>query len=199
MHRSTAMLHDACDLRGKPDGAGRRGWRLMMPRARDAVYGIVVPGAALALAAAIAGCSGGAAGPSPAVADPCHQAGITYCALNPNVTQATIHQTVCVSGWTATIRPPESYTENLKTRQIAQEGLSGTLSNYEEDHRMPLELGGAPSDADNLSPESPPSPNPKDSDESRIRRAVCAGQMTLVQAQQQLVQTWLAAYPGYRQ
>src|ERR1700751_1081179 len=35
-------------------------------------------------------------------------------ATNPTVTQATIHQTICTSGWTATVRPPESYTEQLK-------------------------------------------------------------------------------------
>ncbi|MGW4994883.1 hypothetical protein ACWEQ3_46110 [Streptomyces mirabilis] len=27
---------------------------------------------------------------------------------NPNVTQSNIHSTICVSGWTATVRPPTS-------------------------------------------------------------------------------------------
>lgn len=134
----------------------------------------------------------------PPPADPCHAGGVTYCALNPAVTQATIGQTMCVRGWTATVRPSESYTENLKRQQIAQEGLPGGLSSYEEDHRMPLELGGAPSDVMNLSPESPPSPNPKDADESALKTSVCSGQLTLVQAQQDLVTTWLAAYPRYK-
>ena len=134
-----------------------------------------------------------------APADPCHVGGITYCALNAAVSPSTIHQTICVSGWTATVRPPESYTEDLKREQIAQEGLPGGLSSYEEDHRMPLELGGAPSDAMNLSPESPRSPNPKDTDETRLKTAVCDGQLTLMQAQQQLVATWLAPYPRYKQ
>jgi hypothetical protein len=132
-------------------------------------------------------------------ADPCHSGGVTYCVLNPDVTQATIGQTICVSGWTATIRPPESYTEDLKWQQIREEGLSGPISAYEEDHRMPLELGGAPRNVENLSPESPSSPNPKDSDETSLKDAVCSGRLTLVQAQQEMVQQWLAAYPGYRQ
>lgn len=143
-----------------------------------------------------------AAAPTPAPgapADPCHADGITYCVLNAAVTASTIHQTICVSGWTASVRPPESYTEDLKREQIAQEGLPGGLSSYEEDHRMPLELGGAPSDAMNLSPESPRSPNPKDADETRLKTAVCDGQLTLMQAQQQLVATWLAPYPRYKQ
>ena len=131
-------------------------------------------------------------------ADPCHVGGVTYCVLNPDVTQANMGSTICVKGWTATIRPPESYTYNLKKQQIAQEGLPGGTSDYEEDHRMPLELGGAPRDVMNLSPESPPSPNPKDSAETSLKYDVCDGRMTLVQAQQQMVSTWLAAYPGYR-
>ena len=67
--------------------------------------------------------------PAPAVpVDACHQGGVTYCALNPAVTPATIGSTICVSGWTATVRPPESYTEDLKRSQIRTEGLPGTLS-----------------------------------------------------------------------
>jgi hypothetical protein len=34
--------------------------------------------------------------------------------LNPQVTQATIGRTICRSGWTSTIRPPESITEPEK-------------------------------------------------------------------------------------
>jgi hypothetical protein len=133
-----------------------------------------------------------------APADPCHQHAATYCALNPAVTQATIGNTICVSGWTSTVRPSESYTENLKREQIAAEGLPGGLSAYEEDHRMPLDLGGAPSNATNLSPESHGSSNAKDGDEVSLKDEVCAGQLTLAQAQQQLVATWLGPYPSYR-
>ena len=132
-----------------------------------------------------------------ATVDPCHHGAFTYCVLNPAITQSTINQTICVSGWTATVRPSESYTESLKRKQIAAEGLLGQLSDYEEDHRMPLELGGAPSDLMNLSPESPPTPNPKDSDETTLKHEVCGGQLTLLQAQRQLVATWLAPYPRY--
>jgi hypothetical protein len=131
-------------------------------------------------------------------ADSCHSGHVTYCALSPAVTQATINRTICVAGWTATIRPPESYTENLKVQQIAAEGLSGGLSKYEEDHRMPLELGGAPRDTMNLSPEYPASPNPKDTNETRFKDEVCSGQLTLVEAQREMVAKWLAPYPEYK-
>ena len=60
---------------------------------------------------------------------------------NPVVTQATIHRTICVSGWTATIRPPSSYTTALKVRQLATYGFTDRrTSNYEEDHLISLEL-----------------------------------------------------------
>lgn len=79
---------------------------------------------------------------------------LTPGAFNPSVTQATIGSTICVSGWTATVRPPASYTTGLKIQQIVQYGYGDThTSSYEEDHLIPLELGGAPSDARNLWPE----------------------------------------------
>lgn len=66
-------------------------------------------------------------------------------ALNPAVNQANIHSTICVSGWTATIRPPVSFTNSLKAKQIGEYGYSDTkMASYEEDHLISLELGGAP-------------------------------------------------------
>lgn len=44
------------------------------------------------------------------------------------------------------------------------------ISTYEEDHLIPLELGGAPSDVRNLWPERGTSPNPKDRVEGAGRR-----------------------------
>lgn len=137
---------------------------------------------------------------SPLLTDPCHVAGVTYCALNPAVTQTTIGATICVSGWTATVRPPSSYTSSLKVEQLAAFGYADqNPRDYEEDHRVPLELGGAPRDTSNLSPERGASPNPKDSAENSARADVCAGRATLRQEQVAFVAAWLAAYPGYRQ
>lgn len=137
---------------------------------------------------------------SPLPADPCHAGGITYCALNPAVTQATIASTICVSGWTATVRPPSSYTSSLKVEQLAAFGYADqNPRDYEEDHRVPLELGGAPRDTSNLSPELGGSPNPKDSAENSARADVCAGRVTLQQEQVAFVARWLAPYPRYRQ
>lgn len=120
--------------------------------------------------------------------DPACTPGVT----NPEVTQADISSTICASGWTATIRPPESYTEPLKLDQIAAYGETGSVSSYEEDHLISLELGGSPRDPRNLWPEPGPSPNPKDAVENAARRAVCDGQISLASAQQGIATNWVA-------
>ncbi|MFJ9781931.1 hypothetical protein ACIRSS_20265 [Amycolatopsis sp. NPDC101161] len=118
-------------------------------------------------------------------------------ALNPDVTQSTIGSTICVSGWTATIRPSTSYTNKLKTQGIADYGYSDTsLSDYEEDHFLPLELGGAPKDPKNLWPEphsGSENSYSKDSVENAVKKAVCANRATLAAAQHAMLTDWTTA------
>jgi hypothetical protein len=38
------------------------------------------------------------------------------------VTQSTIKQTICKSGWTSTIRPPTSYTNRIKAKELKAYG-----------------------------------------------------------------------------
>jgi hypothetical protein len=64
--------------------------------------------------------------------------------LNPDVTQANVNSTICVQGWTRTIRPPTSYTNALKRKQMREYGVGGSPSDYQEDHLISLELGGHP-------------------------------------------------------
>ena len=112
-------------------------------------------------------------------------------ALNPAVTQATIDQTICVAGWTATVRPPESVTEQEKAASMAAYGDTGSLGAYEYDHFVPLELGGATNDPRNLWPEPGATPNPKDTVENELRQEVCDGQITLARAQREIVANWV--------
>lgn len=131
---------------------------------------------------------------------------LTPGALNPAVTQATIGSTICVSGWTATIRPSSSYTTRLKIGQIAAYGYSDTsTSAYEEDHLISLELGGAPSDPRNLWPEPyamsladgrPTGARTKDTFENSLKKEVCAGTILLAQAQADIGVSWVHAYYG---
>ncbi|WP_020658676.1 hypothetical protein [Amycolatopsis benzoatilytica] len=118
-------------------------------------------------------------------------------ATNPDVTQDTIGSTICTPGWTKTIRPPVTYTNQLKQQGIADYGYSDTnMSDYEEDHFLPLELGGAPRDPKNLWPE-PHSGNQnsysKDSVENAVKKAVCAGNATLADAQHAMLTNWTNA------
>jgi hypothetical protein len=115
-------------------------------------------------------------------------------ALNPRVTQATIGTTICVSGWTGTIRPPTSYTNALKVEQMRAYGLTGVPADYEEDHLLPLELGGDPRDPRNLWPQPRVSTDgaaAKDALENKLKRLVCAGALQLVDAQQCVIVDWV--------
>lgn len=113
---------------------------------------------------------------------------------NPAVTQANIRSTVCKSGWTKTIRPAASYTDGLKRQGIGAYGDTDTKpSDFEEDHLISLELGGAPSDPGNLWPEPGASPNAKDKVENDLHRAVCSGRIQLAAAQHAIATDWTTA------
>lgn len=114
------------------------------------------------------------------LADPTRTPGV----LNPDVTQANIRSTICRRGWTETIRPPTSYTNGLKRKQMRQYGEPGSLSDYQEDHLISLELGGNPTDPRNLWPEPYPRASEVDQIENQLNAEVCSGQLTLAEAQQ---------------
>jgi Excalibur calcium-binding domain len=122
---------------------------------------------------------------------------------NPSVTQATIGRTICVTGWTATVRPPSSVTTALKRAQLASGyTYKGDMSTsaYEEDHLISLELGGAPSAEANLWPEpynSPEGARVKDVIENKLHSLVCAGSISLATAQRVIATNWSTAYQAY--
>lgn len=128
----------------------------------------------------------------------CHVHGVfpdrkcTPGATNPAVTQADIVTTICKTGYSESVRPPESYTEPLKSRLMASYDARYPLRAYELDHLVSLELGGAPSDPRNLWPEYGKSPNPKDKVEDAAHRAVCDGRMSLATAQVEIATNWVA-------
>jgi hypothetical protein len=103
--------------------------------------------------------------------------------LNPDVTQATFATTICVHGWTKTIRPPTDYTNALKVRQMREYGVDGSPSDYQEDHLISLELGGHPTDPRNLWPEPYPRASAVDAIENDLNRRVCSGDLSLDRAQ----------------
>ena len=71
---------------------------------------------------------------------------------------------------------------------------------YEVDHLISLELGGA-NDIKNLWPQSyvstPYNARMKDALENKLHAMVCANQITLVEAQKEISTDWIAAYKKY--
>ena len=104
--------------------------------------------------------------------------------LNPDVTQANIRSTICRHGWTATIRPPVDYTNALKRKQMRLYRETGSMSDYQEDHLISLELGGNATDPRNLWPEPYPRASDVDRIENDLNVQVCSGRLTLAEAQQ---------------
>lgn len=124
--------------------------------------------------------------------------------VNRDVTQKTIHSTICVSGWTTTVRPSSSVTSREKTVSMGQYGSTGSASAYEYDHLIPLELGGAVNDPRNLWPEphsalvtssngtvtAQEGAYMKDAVENKLKRLVCNGSMSLSAARTIMRTDW---------
>lgn len=128
---------------------------------------------------------------------------LTPGATNPAVTPATIHSTICVPGYSSSVRPPESYTEPLKYRQLdSGYALHGDTyaGDYEEDHLIPLEVGGSPTSVKNLWPEPwnvTWGAQRKDRLENVMHGLVCSGRVGLRAAQRMFATNWIAGYQRY--
>jgi len=126
---------------------------------------------------------------------------ITPGATNPEVTQENIQSTVCVKGYTKTIRPPAYYTNKLKKQQLEQYGYADQdPKHYEEDHLIALSIGGSPRDPKNLWPEprnTQWSAKEKDALEFVLYKMVCRGEIRLAQAQHEMASDWVKAYKAY--
>jgi hypothetical protein len=118
--------------------------------------------------------------------------------MNQEVTQATIGTTICVSGWTRTVRPPQQYTSALKRLQIREFGYADRkLGDYEGNwcrwgwvarHMIRVIYGPSHHDSRRLERRR----------EGRTgggpARLVCSGQVPLAEAQQAIATDWTAAY-----
>jgi hypothetical protein len=122
-------------------------------------------------------------------------------ALNPKVTQGTLGNTICKSGYTKSIRPPVSITRKEKAANAKSYSYTGSLKEAEYDHLVSLELGGDPNDPRNLWVEAPdPSHKPKDGVnnkkdkvENKLHSAICSGSVSLADAQKAIVTDWTTA------
>lgn len=124
------------------------------------------------------------------------QAVIPDATLTPGSVRTTDAGEVCSQG-TRQFRHPHD-----AMAIMAEYGLPpDTRANYEIDHLIPLELGGADDDA-NLWPEPLSSADGwsagrKDELEDRLHFLVCSGQLDLREAQKAIAEDWTAAYARF--
>ena len=104
--------------------------------------------------------------------------------------QPTLSQ-LCSLGYMNTVRPRVAYPDDLKRRELVEFGYADNdPTHYEEDHLVPLELGGAPRDEHNLSPQPWHEAREKDREENDLRVGVCTHRMSLAGAQRRILADW---------
>lgn len=115
-------------------------------------------------------------------------------ALNPAVTQATIAETICTTGWTRTVRPYVADMKRIKAAMLAAVGEPIERRNrYELDHIVPLALGGALIDRRNLALQPIDEAREKDAVEVCLSSLVCQGKIGLDDAQSAIFEDWRKA------
>ena len=135
--------------------------------------------------------------PAPAPIDlPCMQTSHGCIALNPDVTAESLAQTICVVGYTATIRPSMTYTNGVKAKLLEKAGQDRSqMGAYELDHVIPLAVGGHPRKLSNLALQpwyGENSATEKDGLERRLQHMVCNGEISLTDAQFCIAEDWHA-------
>ena len=110
-----------------------------------------------------------------------------------NVTE----ENICVPGYSQTVRHT---TSAMKRKVYEMYNIPvDERKLFVLDHVISLQLGGRDA-IDNLFPQrKEPSPHSRDKDriENFLKRSVCKGEMTLIEAQEQIREDWLDAYQDY--
>jgi hypothetical protein len=115
--------------------------------------------------------------------------------LTPGVVrqEITLHE-VCHTRWGKDVR---HVTQAMKKEVFRRYGIAWERhADFETDHLIPRELGGA-DDLRNLFPQEWPAAHRKDRVENRARREVCAGRLTLDEARGIFLGDWRAAFTRY--
>ena len=119
-------------------------------------------------------------------------------ALNPEVTQETILETICSPGYTNTVRPTFWASQKLKRDMLEARGETWEQAPlYQLDHIIPLCLGGSPDDESNLQLQPWDEAKRKDRIEAVLLCHVCAGDVSLAEAQREIATDWKEAYRKY--
>ena len=132
--------------------------------------------------------------PTSAADRPCMQTSHGCIALNPDVTSDTIARTICVGGYTKSVRPGTSYTNGVKAKLIREQGIEPSrMGDYELDHLVPLAVGGHPRKLSNLMLQpwyGENSATEKDKLEVRLQHLVCSHRISLEAAQHCIAENW---------
>ena len=121
----------------------------------------------------------------------CHFAGLLPDpACTPGAVATTDLAVICGTS----TRGRRDVSRELRRAAFAEYGLSPRQppGSYEVDHLVPLELGGS-NELGNLWPEAAPGFHDKDRVEDDLHRRVCAGRMTLAEAQREIASDWTSA------
>ena len=100
------------------------------------------------------------------------------------VVVTTSKATLCVSGYSKTVRPPTSYTNKLKKEWTPS---FHKPSEYELDHYVPISVGGSPTDPNNLWLQKWDDARKKDVQEKMLHDDMCKGIYTPEQVQATLM------------
>src|SRR5207253_9859009 len=95
---------------------------------------------------------------------------LTPGATDPAVSQATIHETICVRGYTARVRNVSTRTKHRV--YVEYHVTRSQQRHYVIDHLIPLEVGGS-NDITNLWPEPKAEAELKDKTENELHARVC--------------------------
>ena len=91
----------------------------------------------------------------------------------------TTKEQICVAGYTKTVRPNST---KIAKWELAHLQVGQLAKDYVVDHIVPLEVGGAPM-GNNLQLQTYADSKAKDLIEHKAHRDLCAGRITLQQAQ----------------
>jgi hypothetical protein len=118
--------------------------------------------------------------------------------LDKRVTQHSVADTICRTGYADAVSPSLDLTMEYKNRLLAARGIDPDKgAGYALDRRIPVVLGGSPDALDNfdlLPWAGHAGERRKELLATRLKRCVCAGRMSLADAQAAIFGNWTKQY-----
>jgi hypothetical protein len=126
---------------------------------------------------------------------------LTLGAIDPRVTPDNIQRTICRPNWVRNARPSTSYLQTVKGLYLKRSDLADKRGkSYVIDFRIPLSVGGHPTDPGNLWPQpvgAEWNAAAKDKLETYVQREVCAGRISLADGQEVFRKNWVDVFHLY--